>query len=108
MVRKGGYTNIEALEKVLRGNKYITPTLAEKLVLDIGVGSEESLHEKLSDRELQVLCLLAEGKTINQIGQELCLSAKTISTYRSRIMQKMAMKTNAQLIRYAIKHGLVD
>ncbi len=99
---------IEALEKVLRGSKYITPTLAERLVLDIGVGSEESLHEKLSDRESQVLCLLAEGKTINQIGQELCLSAKTISTYRSRIMQKMAMKTNAQLIRYAIKQGLVD
>jgi len=99
---------IEALEKVLRGSKYITSTLAERLVLDIGVGSEESLHEKLSDRELQVLCLLAEGKTINQIGQELCLSAKTISTYRSRIMQKMAMKTNAQLIRYAIKQGLVD
>ena len=99
---------IAALEKVLRGSKYITSALAERLVLDIGVGSEESLHEKLSDRELQVLCLLAEGKTINQIGQELCLSAKTISTYRSRIMQKMAMKTNAQLIRYAIKHGLVD
>jgi len=54
------------------------------------------------------LCLLAEGKTINQIGQELCLSAKTISTYRSRILQKMAMETNAELIRYAIKHGLVD
>jgi DNA-binding NarL/FixJ family response regulator len=99
---------IAALEKVLRGSKYITSTLAERLVLDIGVGSEESLHEKLSDRELQVLCLLAEGKTINQIGQELCLSAKTISTYRFRIMQKMAMKTNAQLIRYAIKQGLVD
>lgn len=99
---------IAALEKVLRGSKYITSALAERLVLDIGVGSEESLHEKLSDRELQVLCLLAEGKTINQIGQELCLSAKTISTYRSRIMQKMAMKTNAQLIRYAIKQGLVD
>ncbi len=99
---------IAALEKVLRGSKYITSALAERLVLDIGAGSEESLHEKLSDRELQVLCLLAEGKTINQIGQELCLSAKTISTYRSRIMQKMAMKTNAQLIRYAIKQGLVD
>ena len=99
---------IAALEKVLRGSKYITSALAERLVLDIGVGSEESLHEKLSDRELQVLCLLAEGKTINQIGQELCLSAKTISTYRFRIMQKMAMKTNAQLIRYAIKQGLVD
>jgi len=99
---------IAALEKVLRGSKYITSALAERLVVDIGVGSEESLHEKLSDRELQVLCLLAEGKTINQIGQELCLSAKTISTYRSRIMQKMAMKTNAQLIRYAIKHGLVE
>ena len=99
---------IAALEKVLRGSKYVTTALAERLILDIGVGSEESLHEKLSDRELQVLCLLAEGKTINQIGQELCLSAKTISTYRSRIMQKMAMKTNAQLIRYAIKHGLVD
>ena len=99
---------IAALEKVLRGSKYVTTALAERLILDIGVGPEESLHEKLSDRELQVLCLLAEGKTINQIGQELCLSAKTISTYRSRIMQKMAMKTNAQLIRYAIKHGLVD
>ena len=99
---------IEALEKVLRGSKYITSTLAERLVLDIGVGSEESLHTKLSDRELQVLCLLAEGKTVNEIGQELCLSAKTISTYRSRILQKMAMKTNTELIRYAIKQGLVD
>jgi len=99
---------IAALEKVLRGSKYVTSALAERLVLDIEVGSEESLYEKLSDRELQVLCLLAEGKTINQIGQELCLSAKTISTYRSRILQKMAMETNAELIRYAIKHGLVD
>ncbi len=99
---------IAALEKVLRGSKYVSSTLSERLVLDIEVGSEESLHEKLSDRELEVLCLLAEGKTVNEIGQHLCLSAKTISTYRSRIMKKMAMKTNAQLIRYAIKQGLVD
>jgi len=99
---------VAAIRKVLRGSKYITSALAERLVLDIEVGSEESLHQKLSDRELQVLCLLAEGKTVNKIGRELYLSAKTISTYRSRILQKMGMKRNAELIRYAIKHGLVD
>ena len=99
---------IEALKRVLRGRKYISSTIAERLVSAIESGSEEFLHEKLSDRELEVLCLLASGKKVNQIGQELFLSAKTISTYRSRILQKMDMKTIAELIRYAIKHGLVD
>lgn len=99
---------ITAIRKVSMGGKYVTPTLAEKLASNLESGTERSLHETLSDREYQVLCLIASGKTGTEIGEELFLSEKTVSTYRSRILEKMNMKSNAELIHYAIKHGLVE
>lgn len=99
---------IEAIRKVARGGKYITPSLADKLAAEIGAPSEELPHERLSDREYQVMCMIASGKTVKEIGHELNLSVKTISTHRARILQKMNMKNSAQLTHYAIKYKLVD
>jgi len=78
------------------------------LASDLVADGKKPLHETLSDREYQVLCMIASGKTVTEIAEELFLSEKTISTYRSRILEKMKMKTNAELIHYAIKHGLVE
>ena len=99
---------IEAVRKVSRGGKYISPALAERLAFDLEAGAYKPLHESLSDREYQVLCLIASGKRVKDVGEELCLSVKTISTYRSRILEKMKMKNNAELTYYAIKHELVE
>jgi two-component system, NarL family, invasion response regulator UvrY len=99
---------IQAIRKVVRGGKYVSPTLAEKLVLDLDSDSSKAPHEMLSDREYQVLCMIASGKTVTMIAEELALSVKTISTYRVRIIEKLNMKNNAELTRYAIKEGLVD
>lgn len=99
---------ISAIRKVSMGGKYVTPSLAEKLASDLVADGKKPLHETLSDREYQVLCMIASGKTVTEIAGELFLSEKTISTYRSRILEKMKMKTNAELIHYAIKHGLVE
>jgi two-component system invasion response regulator UvrY len=97
-----------AIRKISEGKKYVTSSLAEKLVSDLNVDTEKPLHNALSDREFEVMCMIATGKTVKQIGEELFLSEKTVSTYRSRILEKMGMKNNAELIHYAIKHGLVD
>ena len=99
---------IAALQKVSQGGKYVSASLAEKLVFDLSIATEKPLHEQLSDREFQVMCKIASGKTVTEIANELCLSVKTISTYRSRVLQKMVMKSNAELTYYAIKHSLVD
>jgi len=99
---------IEAIQKVAKGGKYITASLADKLAEEIGEPSEELPHERLSDREYQVMCMIASGKTVKEIGRELNLSVKTISTHRARILQKMNMKNSAQLTHYAIKYKLVD
>jgi DNA-binding NarL/FixJ family response regulator len=99
---------IEAIRKVARGKKYITSSLAEKIAFEMEVDTSKPLHETLSDREYQVLCMIASGKTVKEIGAALSLSVKTISTHRSRILKKMKMKNNAQLIRYAIRQNLVD
>jgi two-component system, NarL family, invasion response regulator UvrY len=99
---------IQAIRQILSGRKYVSPVLTEKLALDLNQNSQKPLHEALSDREHQVLCLLASGKTVSEIGKEFCLSIKTISTYRSRILHKMKMKTNAELTRYAITNQLID
>ncbi len=100
---------IEAIQKLARGGKYITATLADKLAEEIGEPSAEEMpHERLSDREYQVMCMIASGKTVKEIGEELNLSVKTISTHRARILRKMNMRNNAQLTHYAIKHKLVD
>ncbi len=99
---------IKAIRKVFRGGKYIGPSIAEKLAFQLDANFEEMPHEALSDREYQVLCMLASGKTVTEIADELSLSAKTVSTYRSRILEKMDMKNNAELIHYAVQNKLVD
>jgi two-component system invasion response regulator UvrY len=99
---------VVAIGKVSSGGKYISASLAEKLAFELGVGREQAPHEILSDREYQVMCMIASGKTVTAIAQELVLSEKTISTYRSRILEKMNMKNNAELTYYAIKNQLVD
>ena len=109
-ITKGNATEelIHAIQAVAAGKRYITPLVAEKLVSYIGRDAERLPHENLSNRELQVLILLGSGKTVTDISRELSLSAKTISTYRARVLEKMNMDTNALLIRYVIQHGLVE
>ena len=99
---------VTALNKVIHGGKYISPMLAEKLVIDMNRDTGQPLHEALSDRELEVMSLIASGKTVSQIAELLSLSDKTISTYRARILEKMHMKTNAELTHYAIQNKLVS
>jgi two-component system invasion response regulator UvrY len=99
---------ITAIRKVNRGGKYISASVAEKLAFQLEAEFEEMPHEALSDREYQVLCMLASGKTVTEIADELALSVKTVSTYRSRILEKMNMKNNAELIHYAVQNKLVD
>ncbi|MBI4396021.1 MAG: response regulator transcription factor [Elusimicrobia bacterium] len=98
---------LEAIKKVLKGGKYVSPTLAEKLASELGGESSALPHMILSDREYHVLCRIASGKTVMEIAQEMSLSVKTISTYRARILEKMSMKTNAELTRYALQNKLV-
>ena len=98
---------VVAIRKVARGGKYISPNLTDKLVTDLHKDSKQALHETLTDREFQVLCLIAGGKKLKEIGTELCLSINTISTYRARILQKMDMDNNADIIHYAIENGLI-
>jgi two-component system invasion response regulator UvrY len=97
---------IEAVRKVTRGGRYITPALAEILAANVVGNLEKPPHETLSDREHQVLCMIASGKTVGQIAHQLSLSVTTISTYRARILEKMGMKTNAELTHYAISNKL--
>lgn len=97
-----------AIRKISQGRKYITSSLAERLALEMEADSEKPLHDVLSDREYQVLRMIAEGKTVKHIAEELSLSIKTVSTYRTRIMEKMKMASNAELMHYAMKHHLLD
>jgi len=97
-----------AVQKISQGKKYISPSLAEKLAVDLDASLEKALHEGLSDREYQVMCMIASGKTVKEIAEVLSLSVKTISTYRSRILEKMRMTNNAALTRYALQNKLVD
>jgi DNA-binding NarL/FixJ family response regulator len=99
---------ITAIRKVCTGGKYISPGLAEKLANDLAADNNLSPHEKLSDREYQVMRMIGSGKTVGEIARELCLSEKTISTHRARILEKMEMKSNAQLTYYAIHNNLVN
>lgn len=98
----------KAINSVASGGRYITPQLAERLVFNMGRQTEGPPHEALSDREFQVMRLIASGKTVTEIATVLALSDKTISTYRARLMEKMGMRTNAELTRYAIHNNLVD
>jgi len=98
----------EAVDSVTAGGKYITRALAEKLIVDLERGSDRPPHETLSDREFEVMQLIASGKTVTEIAALLSLSDKTISTYRVRILEKIGIQTNADLVRYAIQNKLVD
>jgi two-component system, NarL family, invasion response regulator UvrY len=97
-----------ALRKVIAGRRYLSPELAERLTWNLVKDSPMAPHEKLSQRELEVLRMIAQGKTVTDIANELALSVKTISSYRARILEKMEMRTTADLIRYALQNRLVD
>jgi DNA-binding NarL/FixJ family response regulator len=97
-----------AVRRVLGGGRYVSETLAEKLAFDLRQGADLPLHELLSAREFQVLRMIAQGKTVKNIAEEISLSVKTVSTYRARILQKTDKKTTAELIRYALEAQLVD
>jgi len=98
---------LKAISTLRRGRKYISPALAEWLANDVSGHREGLPHERLSDREYQVLCLLSSGKSISEIAEALSRSPNTISTYRARILRKMGVGTNAGLTQYAIQHGLI-
>jgi len=99
---------VKAIRNVMSGGKYISPGLAETLAFGLDAASGRPRHETLSDREFQVMQLMASGKTPMEIAEVLSLSAKTVSTYRTRLLEKLNLKTNAELIRYAIEHGLIE
>ncbi len=99
---------VTAIRTVAAGRRYISSELAERLALNLDADMQKEPHEILSDREYQVLCTIASGKTISEIADQLSLSVKTISTYRSRILEKMQLKNNAELINYAIRNHLTD
>ena len=98
---------VNAIRKILAGGQYVSPTLAEKLALGLRKDSTRAPHETLSDREYEIMCCIASGKTVTEIAGDLSLSAKTISTYRARLLEKLRVKNNAEIIRYAIRNGLV-
>ncbi|MGA2642041.1 MAG: response regulator transcription factor [Spirochaetia bacterium] len=99
---------IQAIQTVAAGKRHITPSIADRLASYVENNSQRPLHETLSDREMQVLVLIGSGKQVTEIAQELNVSIKTVSTYRSRILLKMGMETSAQLIRYALQYNLVE
>lgn len=99
---------IKAIRKVNAGGKYISPSLAEKIAFALDEDTGKLPHETLSDREYQVLCLIGSGKTVSQIAEALALSVKTVSTYRTRILEKMHMENTAELMHYAVQNRLVE
>ena len=98
---------VKAIQKVINGGKYLSEELGEKLASRINLQNSKSLHERLSTRETEVLLFIGEGKTTSEIATKLGISINTVATYRARILEKMNMKTNAELTHYAIKNGLV-
>ncbi len=99
---------VKAVGKVLSGGRYVSAALAEKLASDLSADTERLSHERLSNREFEVLRMIASGKTISQIAEELHLGVTTVSTHRARILEKMGMANNAELMRYAMRNGLID
>jgi len=99
---------IKAIRRVLAGGRYVSPTLAEKLAFDLNVNEDRPVHETLSDREFEVLRMIALGIAVTEIAERLHLSVTTVSTYRARILEKMNLATTAELIRYALRNDLVD
>ncbi len=118
LLRQGasGYLNkdcdpeeiVKAIRTVFRGRKYISAGLAERLADGLVAGGDKPLHEQLSERELQVFLRLAQGQTIGHLADDLSLSVKTVSTYRSRVMDKMGLESNSDLTYYALKNGLIQ
>lgn len=107
--KDSAYDELEtAIRKISSGGKYISSAISEKLIFDINKDTDKLLHERLSEREFQVMCMLAKGKSVIEIGKELFISDKTVSTYRTRILEKMEMKKNAELTLYAIKNNLIE
>jgi two-component system invasion response regulator UvrY len=99
---------VSAIRKIVSGKKYISPSLAEKLADTLSHGKGEALHEKLSDREYQIMCNIATGKSAEKIADELSLSINTIYSYRNRILEKMSMKSNVELTQYVIQNKLIE
>ncbi len=99
---------IAAVQKILQGGKYVTESLAERFVSELANPAGKAPHETLSDREYEIMCMIASGKTVSEIGGELALSVKTVSTYRARILSKMGMKNNADIMRYAVENALLQ
>ncbi len=99
---------LNAVKQITQGRKYVSPSLAEKLVGELEIDTKKPLHETLSDREYEVMIMIASGKRIKEIAYDLTLSEKTVSTYRIRILEKMGMKSNADLTRYAISNKLIN
>jgi DNA-binding NarL/FixJ family response regulator len=98
----------DATKKILSGGRYVSATLAEQLIANLDESANKSPHESLSDREHEVMRMIAAGVPLTEIGERLHVSVKTISSYRARIMDKMEMKSNAELTRYAMTHNLID
>jgi two-component system invasion response regulator UvrY len=99
---------IKAVRRVLAGGRYVSESLAEKLAFDLNDDQERPLHETLSDREFEVLRMIASGKTVTQIGEQLHLAATTVGTYRARLLEKLNLTTTAELMHYALRNHLVD
>lgn len=99
---------VSAVRRVLRGGRYVSASLAERLASEIGGASDKESHERLSDREFQVLRLIASGLSLTAIGEKLSVSVQTVSTYRARLLEKMGMTTNAELTTYVQLHGLFE
>ena len=99
---------LAAVRKVATGGRFIEPAMAEQLVFDVRDAEETELHENLSDREREILLLLAKGVSLNDIADSLAISNKTVSTHKMRLMRKMHISTNADLVRYAVNHSLVE
>lgn len=99
---------VAAVRKVISGRKYVSPTLAERLARELEEGIDKQPHERLSDREFQLLLMIARGRTVSEIALELSLSVKTVSTYRSRVLEKMGMRNNAEIMRYVMDRNLLS
>jgi len=99
---------VTAIRKIVSGGKYINPSLAEKLADKLGEKGKASLHENLSDREYQIMCNIALGKSAEEIAQDLSISINTVYTYRNRILEKMSMKSNVELTQYVLSNKLVE
>jgi DNA-binding NarL/FixJ family response regulator len=99
---------VQAIRKIVAGGKFVSPSVAELLALNLEMDLEKPLHEQLSDREYQVMCLIAVGKSLKEIADDLCVSISTVNTYRARILEKMQLKNNTELTHYAIENRLVN